>query len=562
MSSLNLLRAYIRNNNIDGYLIPKNDEFFSENSNTNYLYKITGFTGSAGLALVTLKRNILFVDGRYTLQAHKEAGKKFKIIDISKYSIKKITSNFGNIKIGFNPKLFTSLFLRTNFKNSNLIPDKSYIFKHSPKINQNNLFYNINTKISGETEIKKIKKLISYLKKNRIDNIFISAPENVAWLLNIRGRDSEFSPIPNCQIILTKNNKIYFFSNKKKIKNLKKIKLFKKFFYFDTIDFINIIYNLEGKSFIIDKMTCSNFYENLIKSKFKILDYNDPCYNFKSIKNSTEIKNTIKAHEKDGVALTKFLYWMKNSKERKSEISAQNILEKYRKKNKNYLYPSFNTISGSGPNGAIIHYRASKKTNRIIRNKDIYLCDSGGQYKYGTTDVTRTICFDDPGIKIKNIFTRVLKGHIAVVCAKLNNYTTGSILDKKARYWLNKINLDYPHGTGHGVGYFLNVHEGPQSISKHNRIKLKQGMILSNEPGFYKKNEYGIRIENLIYLKKNKGNLTFENLTLAPIDIDLINFKILTSLEKKYLSDYHYNIYKKIRQFLNENEKKWLKNLI
>ena len=155
MSSLNLLRAYIRNNNIDGYLIPKNDEFFSENSNTNYLYKITGFTGSAGLALVTLKRNILFVDGRYTLQAHKEAGKKFKIIDISKYSIKKIASNFGNIKIGFNPKLFTSLFLRTNFKNSNLIPDKNYIFKHSPKINQNNLFYNINTKISGETEIKK-----------------------------------------------------------------------------------------------------------------------------------------------------------------------------------------------------------------------------------------------------------------------------------------------------------------------------------------------------------------------------------------------------------------------
>ena len=135
-------------------------------------------------------------------------------------------------------------------------------------------------------------------------------------------------------------------------------------------------------------------------------------------------------------------------------------------------------------------------------------------------------------------------------------------MDKKARYWLNKINLDYPHGTGHGVGYFLNVHEGPQSISKHNRIKLKQGMILSNEPGFYKKNEYGIRIENLIYLRKNKGNLIFENLTLAPIDIDLINFKILTSLEKKYLSDYHYNIYKKIRQFLNENEKKWLKNLI
>ena len=215
-----------------------------------------------------------------------------------------------------------------------------------------------------------------------------------------------------------------------------------------------------------------------------------------------------KAHIEDGIALTKFLYWIKNKKNNGlDELGAEKKLEKFRKKRKNFLYPSFNTIAGSGPNGAIIHYRANKKTNRKIKSKDIFLCDSGGQYKYGTTDVTRTICFAKPNDRIKNIFTRVLKGHIAVAMAELNKLNTGYKLDKKARHWLNKINLDYGHGTGHGVGYFLNVHEGPQAISKYNNIKLQNGMILSNEPGYYEKNKFGIRIENLVYIKKTKNSL-------------------------------------------------------
>ena len=186
------------------------------------------------------------------------------------------------------------------------------------------------------------------------------------------------------------------------------------------------------------------------------------------------------------------------------------------------------------------------------------MCDSGGQYKYGTTDVTRTICFTKPKNKIKNIFTRVLKGHIAVVESNLNKYSSGRLIDYRARKFLKEIKLDYQHGTGHGVGFFLNVHEGPQSISKFNKIKLREGMILSNEPGYYEKNKFGIRIENLIYVKKNKNKMYFKNLTLAPIDKDLINFNLLTNNEKNYLWRYNLDVYTKLHKYLTPGEKRWL----
>ena len=221
----------------------------------------------------------------------------------------------------------------------------------------------------------------------------------------------------------------------------------------------------------------------------------------------------------------------------------------------NYLYPSFNTIAGSGSNAAIVHYRATKRKSKIINKNDIFLCDSGGQYKYGTTDVTRTICFSNPKKNIKNIFTKVLKGHIAVACSDLNKDKTGNLIDIKARKFLKKINLDYKHGTGHGVGFFLNVHEGPQAISKNNNVKISEGMILSDEPGFYKKGKFGMRIENLIYVKKFKRKLFFENLTLAPIDNDLIDFKQLSKNEKKYLFQYNMLVYSKLSPFLKREEK-------
>ena len=304
------------------------------------------------------------------------------------------------------------------------------------------------------------------------------------------------------------------------------------------------------------------FYENLIKSKFKILKDNDPIYTFKAIKNTSEINHMINAHYEDGLALTRFIYWIKHNKKRINEIDAEKKLESFRKKSKNFLYPSFNTIAGSGKNGAIVHYRANPKNCRWLNKNEIFLFDSGGQYKFGTTDVTRTICFKKQSSKINDIFTRVLKGHIAVYQSNLNKHNNGKKIDVRARKYLKEIGLDYAHGTGHGVGFFLNVHEGPQSISKYSRIKLEEGMVVSNEPGFYRENNFGIRIENLVYIKKEKNNLKFENLTFAPIDIDLVNFSLLTKDEKNYLFKYHLEVYSKISKYLNPNERKWLASFI
>ena len=333
--------------------------------------------------------------------------------------------------------------------------------------------------------------------------------------------------------------------------------------FIDIKKFEKKILELKGKSFIIDNNSCSIFFEDIIKSKFKIIKREDPTYHFKSIKNKTEINNMIKAHVSDGVALTKFIYWIKKVNKKKiTEVDAQNKLERFRRMNKNYLYPSFDTIAGAGKNGAIVHYRANKNNCKIIKHEDIFLCDSGGQYKYGTTDVTRTICFSRPNQYIKNIFTYVLKGHIAVATSNLIKNNIGKKIDQRARRFLKQNKLDYAHGTGHGVGFLLNVHEGPQSISKKNKEKIKEGMILSNEPGFYRKNKFGIRIENLVYVKKFKKKIYFENLTLVPIEKDLINFKLLNSMEKNYLFHYHLKVYSEISKYLNFKEKKWLASFI
>ena len=565
---INLLKKLVDNKNIDGYIVPKNDEFFSEYSLPNRLKLISNFSGSAGLAIILKNKNLLFVDGRYTLQAHIECGSDFKIFEIPKIKPSDVIKKNGNkLKLGFDPKLFTEINLKMHFGEScNLVPinknliDQIYKLKKNYKIKE---FYTLNKIVAGEKITSKINRLYLILKKKKVENIFISAPENCAWLLNIRGFDNPNSPIPNCQIILDKNKNIYFFSDTRKVKKIKSSINYKKIKFYGFEEFVKVINNLKGKNFSIDRNSCSVFNKSIILSKFNILNEIDPCYALKAIKNPTEIKNMINTHISDGVALTKFLFWMKKKRNfNLTEIDAEKKLENFRKKNIKFLYPSFNTIAGSGSNGAIVHYRANKNSNKKINKNDIFLCDSGGQYKYGTTDVTRTICFSKPTSKIKNIFTRVLKGHIAVYNTNLNKINTGNLIDKRARFFLKKINLDYGHGTGHGVGYFLNVHEGPQSISKYNNVKILPGMILSNEPGYYEKKKFGIRIENLVYVKKDKNVIRFKNLTLAPIDTDLINFKMLNPDEKKYLSYYHKDIYVKLSKFLNFNEKKWLLNLI
>ena len=563
------LKKYLNFYNLDGYIVPKNDAYFSEYSSPDRLKIVSNFSGSAGFAIILKKKNFLFVDGRYTIQAKIESGKRFKIIEIPKKYPKDVLVGFKKkLILGFDPQLFTNFSISKTFGNhfkllpiSNNLIDKIVSKKDIRK--NINPFYNLEENITGEKTETKINKIIKYMSSKSIDNIFISAPENVAWLLNLRGGDNPNSPIPNCKLILTRQKKMYFFSCPKKIYKIKKHNFYKKLKFSKYQDFDKIIGNLNGNSFCLDRTTCSIANENIIRSFFKIKSVVDPCYQFKSIKNQIEIKNMINAHIEDGVALTKFIYWIKKINKKKiTEYEAQNKLERFRKNNKNYLYPSFNTIAGSGSNAAIVHYRSTKKKTKLINKNDIFLCDSGGQYKYGTTDVTRTLCFSKPKINIKNIFTKVLKGHIAVACTNINVNRTGKSIDVRARKFLKKANLDYAHGTGHGVGFFLNVHEGPQAISKFNEVKISEGMILSNEPGYYKKGKFGIRIENLLYVKKFGYRLLFENLTLAPIDNDLINFKQLSKEEKKYLFKYNMQVYSKISPFLNKNERKWLASTI
>tara|TARA_Y100000996_G_scaffold377190_1_gene329065 strand:- start:1217 stop:2911 length:1695 start_codon:yes stop_codon:yes gene_type:complete len=560
---IQILRKKFKKYGINGYIVPKNDDYFTEYSRTNRLKIISNFSGSAGIAVILKNKNYLFIDGRYTIQSQIEAGKNFKIINFEKL---KNCNLFKNLILGIDPKLFTynqikKFFLKNNkikFIKKNLIDEVQ-----KQKINNSLPFFSLKKNIVGESANSKLNKISNYLKKNKSDYIFISAPENVAWILNIRGKDGPNSPIPNSRLIIDKKKKIFLISTLKKCKNLFKNKVINSNEFIDINEFPREILRLKGKNFIIDDNSCSIFFENIIKSKFRIIKREDPTYYLKAIKNKTEIDNMKKVHVFDGVALTKFIYWIKNINKKKiTEVDAQNKLEKFRKMNKYFLYPSFDTIAGSGKNGAIVHYRAKKNNCRIINNKDIFLCDSGGQYKYGTTDVTRTICFSKPKQSIKNIFTKVLKGHIAVTTTNLKKDSIGKKIDIRARKFLKQSNLDYAHGTGHGVGFFLNVHEGPQSISKINKVKIKEGMILSNEPGYYKKNKFGIRIENLIYVKKKNQKIFFENLTLAPIEKDLINFKLLTSKEKNYLFKYHLNVYSNISRFLNLKEKKWLASFI
>ena len=559
---INILKKNFKKFGIDGYIVPKNDEYFSEYAKNDRLRSISNFSGSAGIAVILKKKNYLFVDGRYTIQAEQESSKNFDIIEIHKRLPHTIIKNNN---LGFDPSLFTSQNLKKKFLNNNLIPINDNLIDQMVKFKEKKMkpFYSLKKNIVGESHQSKILKISNFLKSNKADYLFVSAPENVAWLLNIRGYDNPNSPIPNARLIIDKDKRLFLITKNDNTKRLIREKKINKNEVINVEDLPNLINNLKGVNFIIDNKSCSIFYENMIKLKFEILDKDDPIYKLKSIKNSCEINHTIETHKKDGLALTKFIYWIKNINKRSiTEVEAQNKLEKFRKLNKDYLFPSFNTIAGSGSNGAIVHYRAKTKTTKKINKKDLLLVDSGGQYSYGTTDVTRTICFDSQKKSVKNAYTNVLKGHIAVALTNLSKDNTGKKIDNRARRFLKKEGLDYAHGTGHGVGFFLNVHEGPQSISKYNTIKIEEGMILSNEPGYYKKNHFGIRIENLIYVKKLKNKLFFKNLTLAPIEKDLINYELLNKVEKDYLFKYHLNIYAEYSNLLNKKERKWLASLI
>ena len=561
MEKIKKLKVNFIKFNIDGYIIPKNDDFFNEYTpkQKDYLKHITNFTGSYGVAIILKNKNFLLVDGRYSIQAKKQSGNQFKIITLPIDNLRK-KMQLQNFKIGFKPRIFNNVSL--DFWKSKLgckfIPiNKMTIFKDFYKEKKiNKKFYFLDNKAVGDSNNIKITRIINFMKMKKIDFFFETASENIAWILNIRGGDSKYSPIPNAYLMIDKKKNVFLFCDLNKID--KKFRIKAKNFNIVNISYLEyFLKSLEKKRVSIDELTASVYFQSLIKKNNKIVNTKDPIYHFKSIKNKVELANTKKAHEYDGAALTKFLFWLKENykKQKITELSAQNKLYQFKKRNKKFLSLSFPTISSTGSNGAIVHYNANKKTNKTLRSGKLYLVDSGSQYQYGTTDVTRTISLNNTNNKIKEVFTRILKGHLNVSNFKLKKNTTGSIIDKIARKYLKEINLDYAHGTGHGVGFFLNVHEGPQAISKYNKIKLLPGMILSNEPGYYKKGEYGIRIENLISIKKGY----FENLTYVPIDKSLIIKKLLSKNEINWLNSYHGKVFKKLKKYMNKKEVKILK---
>ncbi len=561
MEKVRKLRKILIKEHLDGYIIPKNDEFFSEYIPDHHdrLKYITNFSGSFGFSLIMKNKNYLFVDGRYSLQATMQSGNNFRILTFPKKMPKDILKN-KKLLIGFDPKLITKKTLKFFFVNNSCIfkPIKRNLIDQIWDKNikkKNKKFYRLPNYSVDQNYRYKIIKIVHLMKKRGLDYQLVTASENNAWLLNIRGGDSKFAPIPNCYSLIDKNENIKLFCDLRKIPSSFQ-KDFKRVSFIDIKLISKVLEQFSKKKFSIDQNTCSIFLENIILKKNKILYNQDTIYNLKAIKGKKEIKNIELAHIYDGIALTKYLFWVKkNFKNKKiSEISGSQKLLEYRKKNKTFKFISFPTISGSGPNGSIIHYNPTEKTNRFLKKGEVYLVDSGGQYEFGTTDVTRTISLDNSNSRIKDIFTRVLKGHIAVANFQFKKNTTGSKIDSCARRYLKEINLDYSHGTGHGVGYFLNVHEGPHSISKNSNVEFKEGMIVSNEPGYYEKNKFGIRIENLVYLKKNKKKRYLKNLTMVPIDKDLINIKLLNSREIKWLNDYHKIVFKNLKKSMNKNE--------
>jgi Xaa-Pro aminopeptidase len=567
MEKIIKLRKFFKSYNLDGYIIPKNNNFFGEyvsESEDNLKY-ISNFTGSAGFAVILKNKNYMFVDGRYTIQAGIQCGKEFQICNIPKEYPFTVFKN-KKLNLGFDPKLHTQNSINRLFGNSliklqsvnkNLI-DVLWKRKKNSKIKP---FYLIKDQDAGSKVKKKLSELVKIIKFNKADYSFVTASENVAWLLNIRGQDTSYAPLPNSHAIISKDGKVLLFCNSKKINKSFKTKINKSVKIYDFNLIQKFFLNLSNKNVLIDTSTCSIFYKFIIKKNNSIIEKQDPIYYLKSLKNKIEIKNSIRSHIYDGAALTKFIFWLKNNFKKKkiSEISAQEKLLEFRKKNKSFYDLSFPTISGSGPNSAIIHYKADKKSNRFLKKGDVYLVDSGGQYLFGTTDVTRTLSLGVQSNKIKEIYTRVLKGHIAVASYKLNKNSCGDKIDQSARKFLRDVNLDYPHGTGHGVGYFSNVHEGPQAISRGNKVKFKEGMITSNEPGYYKKNHFGIRIENLVYVKRTKNKLKFEDLTLVPIDKKLIKEKFLTDAEKNWINKYHQRVFICLKKFMNNLELTQLK---
>jgi len=582
------IQSFLKEKKLDGFIQPRSDSYLGEYvpQSDSRLEWISGFSGSAGEILILCKSAILFVDSRYTIQAVNETkNTNIKVVLSSEKSLVDYIENNSNIlkNIAFDPWLH-SLSMVKYF----LYIGSKYNLKFvSLKQNPIDLIWVTNRDDAPKSEIKKhiakyagistsekIQNLCLRLKSLSVDSYIITQPDAIAWLLNIRGADLKHTPIILTRAIIFKNKNICLFIDESRInseiKNYFKKEITNIKIYPEN-KLLNVINNIakNKNKILIDPSTTSYVFANeILKEKNNnIVEQDCPIELMKAIKNKVEIRGSIIAHKKDGIALSKFLYWIYNSKNtNNSEMLFSNKIDQLRSQQKNFICTSFETISGYASNGAIIHYRVTNQSNKKIKGNSLYLCDSGGQYLEGTTDVTRTIVIGKPSVLMKKHFTIVLKAHIALASAVFPYGTTGNELDLLTRSPLWKNDMNYGHGTGHGVGSCLNVHEGPHRISKGSLTILEPGMVTSNEPGFYLENKYGIRIENLMVItklnhKNNKNMLCFKSLTLAPIDINLINYKLLTHEEIKWINDYNNSVYKYISIYLEGSIKKWLKEV-
>ncbi|BDU60719.1 Xaa-Pro aminopeptidase [Candidatus Rickettsia kotlanii] len=583
---INLLRNLFTEYDIDGYIIPSNDKYMSEYvpSYAKRLEYITGFTGSNGIAIIYKDTALFFTDGRYLEQANKELDLElFKLFDL------KDISKFGkDAKIGYDSELFTYPTisnLKFNFQkiNGNLV-DK--IWPNQP-LEPNSKVYLHDIKFAGVSHTDKISKCREILLDSRFcgndteqSALVILDSSSICWLLNLRASDVAYMPLMFAKVILT-STQLYLFINPTRI-DAEIINARPEITILPEEEFENILRDSKNKleakfgkmsNIFIDDTIASVHIMDLVADK-KVQKITDPCLMLKACKNDVEIKHAIDLHIKDAVALCEFFadfsqcHLRENGDLEKqlTEYSLGLKLIEQRAKQEGYVSDSFPAICGFQENSAIIHYRADQKTAKKIEGQGILLIDSGGQYQGATTDITRTIVIGTPTDEQKKRYTQVLKGHIALAQAKFpKNIIVGANLDILARQYLWQEMLDYPHGTGHGVGSFLSVHEGPQSINLCNKTILKAGMILSNEPGFYIPGKYGIRIENLMYVKENKENngwLEFETLSLVPYASKLTDMKLLNTDEINYIKEYYNKIKAKIYDLLSTQARNWLNNEI
>lgn len=581
---LQLLRDYMAQQKLDGFLIPRTDEYQGEYVAlyAERLAWLTGFTGSYGLAVVLNEKAALFVDGRYILQAQQQTDMECfaPFLDREQSSEGWLVKNLQKgQRLGYDPWLHTpnqlQRFIQATAKvgaelvrvDKNLI---DHIWRAQPKMPISPVAIHP-LQYAGSSVQEKSAVLAKELEQKQADAVILTAPESIAWLLNIRGGDVPNTPFAHSFAIFHQNQQIDWLIDQRKV-SIQVQQQLAPTIQLHPISLLRTTMDQLGrqrKTIMVDPdITAEWFFDRLEKAGAIVKKASDPCQLPRACKNRVEMKGARASHQRDGSAICNLLAWLEEQVKNKQVLTELLIADKlyqFRKQNPLFRGLSFDTIAGSGPHGAIVHYRATSASNRSLQEGELFLLDSGGQYLDGTTDITRTISIGNPTPAMKKHFTLVLKGHIALGAVKFPKGVTGHQLDAIARYPLWQYGLNYDHGTGHGVGSYLSVHEGPQRISPApNQVALQAGMILSNEPGYYKAEAYGIRIENLVLVvpatlrEAEREMLEFETLTLAPFDRRLIELSLLTPHEIAWIDAYHQRVYQELEPLVHVNTKNYL----